>query len=218
MNPHALSHFPRSRIALLLGLGTLAATIAAPSLGCSFSYPLNAPSGVEKAMQDAAVTASPATSLLSHGEFPDAASRTIVGTWRVAFVSDGSAYPGPIPTGAVVDFGSVQWHSDGTEIMVSAGRPPSSGDVCMGVWHQIGPFTYEMKHIAFAYVSSDTPPPIGPASPAVYLGPAIFHEVVTLDHTRNVYSGPFTIDQYAADETTLLEHIGGTVKGTRFAL
>jgi hypothetical protein len=216
MNRHSLSQFTRSRIALLLGLGTLGAMVAAPSAGCGFNYPPNAPAGLDKAMEDAAITASTTISLMSRGESADDVSHNVVGTWRVSFVSDGSAYPGPIPAGAVVDFGTVQWHSDNTELMVSGGRPPSTGDVCMGVWHQIGPFTYEMKHIAFAYVSSDTPPPIGPASPSVYLGPAIFHEVVTLDHARNLYSGPFTIDQYAADETTLLEHIGGTVKGSRY--
>lgn len=215
MNPKSLSKIPHSRIAAVLGLGTLGALCAAPALGCSFNYPLIAPSGLEKAMQNGAATSSTAN-LMARGEFPEAASHNIVGTWRVSFVSDGSAHPGPIPAGALVDFGTVQWHDDGTEIMISGGRPPSSGDVCMGVWRQTGAFSYEMRHIALAYVSSDTPPPIGPASPAVYLGPAIFHELVTLDHARNNYVGSFTIDQYATDETTLLEHIGGTIQGTRF--
>jgi hypothetical protein len=52
----------------------------------------------------------------------------------------------------------------------------------------------------------------------MYLGPAIFHESLMLDRTRNSYTGTFTIDQYGADETTLLEHVGGTITGTRFTV
>ncbi len=68
----------------------------------------------------------------------ESSSAGIVGLWRFTFVSDGSAYPGPVPYGATVDFGTVIWHGDGTEIMFSGSRPPSSGDVCMGVWQQTG--------------------------------------------------------------------------------
>jgi hypothetical protein len=140
---------------------------------------------------------------------------SVVGLWKVTFTSDGSAYPTPIPAGVVTDFGTVQWHSDGNEIMVSGGRAPSTGDVCMGVWKKIGFKTFKLNHLALAWVSSDTPPPAGPVSPAQYLGPAVFSETVTLNLSGNGYEGPFTIDQYAVDGTTLIEHIGGTVKATR---
>jgi hypothetical protein len=118
----------------------------------------------------------------------------------------------------VFDFGTVQWHNDGTELMISGGRPPSTGDVCMGVWEQTGPFTYKLKHVALAWVSSDTPPPLGPVSPAVFVGPAIIRELITLSHSRDSYEGTFTLDQYASDETTLLEHISGTITGTRITV
>ncbi len=127
----------------------------------------------------------------------------IVGLWKVTFTSDGTAYPGPIPLGVETDFGTVQWHDDGTETMVSGGRDPSTGDVCMGVWKRSGPRAFKLNHLALAWAGG------------AYLGPAVFHESVTLDRAGNTYEGPFTIDQYAADGTTLLEHIGGTVKGTR---
>jgi hypothetical protein len=142
----------------------------------------------------------------------------IVGLWKVTFVSDGTAYPAPIPFGAIVDFGTAQWNSDGTEIMVSGGRPPSSGDVCMGVWRSTGRNTYMLKHVALAWVSSDTPPPLGPVSPAAFVGPAIIREAITLDRSRNAFEGTFTIDQYAKDETTLLQHIGGKISGTRITV
>jgi hypothetical protein len=141
---------------------------------------------------------------------------SIVGMWRVTSISDGTAYPVVIPFGAVLDFGTQQWHGDGTEFLISGARAPSTGDVCMGVWEQIGPRTFKLKHIALAYNSSDTAPPVGPVSPATFVGPAIIKEVVTLDHSGDAFEGSFTLDQYAQDEVTLLEHVGGKVTGTRF--
>jgi hypothetical protein len=122
-----------------------------------------------------------------------------------------------VPAGVTTDFGTVQWHADGTEIMISGGRPPSTGDVCMGVWEQVGPFTYKLKHIALAWLSSDTPPSMGGPgpSPAQFLGPATISELVTLSKSRASYAGTFTIDQYNADESALLVHISGTITGTR---
>lgn len=214
MNQHSFCPSSRSKLAIMLAVGTLGGLLAGAAPACTFNYPSVAPPG-----WDTATIASAAIQLaLSPRAESNDPSHGIVGTWMVTFTSDGSAYPGPIPAGAVVDFGTVQWHSDGTEFMISGGRPPSSGNVCMGEWRRSGAFTYELKHIALAYVSSDTPPPIGPATPAVFLGPAIIREVVTLDHTRNHYSGTFTIDQYATDGTTLLEHVGGTIGAARFTL
>jgi hypothetical protein len=144
------------------------------------------------------------------------ANSDIVGLWQISMVSDGIP-PNPVPRGATVDFGTAQWHDDGTELMISGGRPPSTGDVCMGVWEQTGPFTYELKHLALAWLSSDTPPSVGGPgpSPAQFLGPAIIHQAVTLAKSRSSYRGTFTLDQYNADESTLLVHVSGTITGTR---
>ena len=90
----------------------------------------------------------------------------------------------------------------------------------MGEWRQTGLSTYKLKHIALAWVSSDTPPSMGGPgpSPAQFLGPAIIEEMVTLDKTRTRYQGSFTIDQYNADESVVLVHISGTVNGVRFTV
>jgi hypothetical protein len=140
---------------------------------------------------------------------------TVVGLWKLTFISDGTAYPGPIAAGVETDFGTAEWHPDGTEFMISGKRAPSTGDVCMGAWKRTGAHTFKLNHLALGWASSDSAPPFGPVSPAVFLGPAVFKETITLGPDGNTYEGPFTIDQYAADGTTLLEHIGGTVTGTR---
>jgi hypothetical protein len=140
----------------------------------------------------------------------------IVGMWTITLVSDGTAYPAYIPLGAVVDFGTQQWHSDGTEFLISGGRAPSTGDVCMGVWEHTGHRTYKLKHLTLAYASSDTPPAQGgPVVPAAFVGPGIIREVVTVSPSGKTFAGTFTIDQYAKDGVTLLQHIGGKVVGTR---
>ena len=136
----------------------------------------------------------------------------IVGLWKFTMTSDGTSYPVVIPATALIDFGTSQWHPDGTEIMVSGNRAPSSGDVCMGVWKQTGAYTYQLKHIALAWASSDTMPS---AVPAAYVGPATVAETITLNKAGTRFTGTFTIDQYASDGTTLIQHIAGPITGTR---
>ncbi|HEX4234403.1 MAG TPA: hypothetical protein VH041_08845 [Caldimonas sp.] len=214
---------PVTRLALLLGFGVLATVFTGhagaacgqynptdPSLPPAWDAPLPTTSAMMRAVYR---TGDVRIIHVRDDDRDSGGAAGIVGTWRFTFVSDGTAYPVQIPYGAVVDFGTVQWHSDGTEFMISGGRPPSSGDVCMGSWQRTGPSTYVLKHIALAWASSDSMPP---ASPAAYIGPAIISEVVTLNHARDRFEGSFTLDQYAKDEVTLLEHIGGTITATRF--
>ena len=85
----------------------------------------------------------------------------------------------------------------------------------MGSWEQTGPWTYRFKHIALAWANSDSMPP---ATPAAYVGPAIMRATVTLNRSRNAFEGHFTLDQYAPDEVTLIEHVAGKVTATRFAV
>jgi hypothetical protein len=222
MHKAFLSCCPLAGTALVLG--AFAATFASPAVaGCGQYDPsIHAP----PAQRDAPLV--PAGGLMRAVYHPGAeqflrvrddddarAGAGIVGTWRFTFVSDGTSYPVQIPYGAVVDFGTVQWHRDGTELMISGARPPSTGDVCMGTWERTGPSTYTLKHIALAWASADSMPP---ASPPAYLGPAIITEVVTLNRARDRFEGHFTLDQYASDEVTLLEHISGQVTATRFAV
>jgi hypothetical protein len=203
--------------ALVLALGTLASISADPATaGCRYD-PAAPPAKRVTPMQGGGSLIAAVYRPGSERFIPVANdSNSIVGLWNVSFVSDGVP-PNPVPAGVTVDFGTVQWHDDGTELMISGGRAPSEGDVCMGVYEQIGPFTYKLKHLALAWVSEDTPPSMGGPgpSPAQFLGPAIIREVVTLSKSRDSYQGTFTTDQYNADQSKLLVHISGTITGTR---
>ena len=127
---------------------------------------------------------------------------SIVGTWKFKMLAEGN--PG-IPDGAQLDFGTVQWHGDGTEFMISGARPPMSGDVCMGAWKQTGRSTFKLNHLALAWDNTGT----------VFVGPATLVEYVTVDRGGDSYSGTFAVDQYALDEVTVLAHVTGVVIATR---
>ncbi len=123
---------------------------------------------------------------------------SIVGLWKVEFLAKGNT--NGIPDGALIDFGTATWHDDGTEAMVSGGRHPVDGDVCMGVCHQIGRASYQLVHLALSWQSG------------AYVGPAAIVERVTLDAGGNSFRCSFTITKHRAslapgvefDESTVL--------------
>lgn len=145
-----------------------------------------------------------------HGNWGGSGNAGIVGLWKFTFVLDGSS------ADTYFDFGTVIWHADGTEVTVSGGRAPSSGDICMGAWKQTGPNTYKLNHLALAWVSEDSPPAAGgPVTPAQFVGPAIETQTVTLSRSGNSFDGRFTLDQYQKDGIQLIQHFAGTVHATR---
>jgi hypothetical protein len=127
---------------------------------------------------------------------------SIVGLWHAVFTTTSNDVG--IPPGTVVDNAYVTWHSDGTELMNSS-RPPMTGSFCMGVWEQVPPRSYRLRHIALAWDDSGTH----------FVGPVLVHADVTLSPKDDSYEGTFTFDQYAADGTTRLAHIEGTLAATR---
>jgi hypothetical protein len=130
---------------------------------------------------------------------------SIVGLWRFQFSPELGG-----------DFGTVLWHEDGTEIMISAARDPAAGDVCMGVWKQTGPYTYELNHIAMGHDG----PPGGPPSPT-FTNTVHLHEFIKLAHSGNSYTGTIHAVISAAnpahpfDESNVIAQANGTIKATR---
>jgi hypothetical protein len=100
---------------------------------------------------------------------------SIVGLWHVRFLSGGLLY----------DEGFDQWHSDGSEILNDNGVPPAQGNVCLGVWKEVGPRTFKLKHPAWNWDANGN-----------LIGTLIIHETVTLDADGDSYQGTFTFDFY----------------------
>jgi len=130
---------------------------------------------------------------------------SIVGLWRFQFSPELGG-----------DFGTVIWHEDGTEIMISAARDPAAGDVCMGAWKQTGRYTYELNHIAMGHDG----PPGGPPSPT-FTNTVHLHEYIRLDHSGNSYSGTINAVISAAnpadpfDESNVIAKVTGSITATR---
>lgn len=122
-------------------------------------------------------------------------NHSIVGMW--SFTMTPTAGPG--------DSGYQQWHSDGTELMNSAGRSPASENFCMGVWRQTAPSRYHLNHYALSY-----DPALGTINARV-----IIKEDVTLNPTGTSYSGSFTLDVYDPSGTTQVAHQNGQVTAQR---
>jgi hypothetical protein len=111
----------------------------------------------------------------------------VVGLWEFE-VHLTSAQNG-FPNGFLLDWGLATWHSDGTEIQFSAGRPPAAGDVCMGAWHEVGPSRFDLHHVALGL----TPPDAS----GMFVGPTIITATVTVDRSGDSYAGPYNLNVYA---------------------
>jgi hypothetical protein len=110
----------------------------------------------------------------------------IVGTWEWEWRAKDDVQ---FPDGTLIDFGTIQWHEDGTEITISGGRTPAVGDVCMGSWRQVGHSKFRLTHVAMGYG-----PPPGRATG--YGGLAVLDMTVTVDPSGDSYHGNFTLTQY----------------------
>jgi hypothetical protein len=132
---------------------------------------------------------------------------SIVGMWDTQFISEGNTtLTPPIPDGAVIDFGYVQWHGEGTELFNSGSRAPATQNFCMGVWVPTGLFTYDLNHYAFTYDTSGNP-----------TGTANIQESVTLSFGGTLYSGTFTTTLFDTTGTQTAQ-LTGQISATRITV
>ncbi|HXE63997.1 MAG TPA: hypothetical protein VN519_10685 [Bryobacteraceae bacterium] len=129
---------------------------------------------------------------------------SIIGFWKFQFISRGNTTHNPsIPDGALLDFGYMQWHSDGTELINSAVH----SDFCMGVWAKTGFLTFEINHFAINY-----DPSTGMIASYVNV-----REQDTLSPSGDRYTGTLTIDVYDPMGNRV-DHLAGTVAATRLTV
>jgi hypothetical protein len=110
---------------------------------------------------------------------------SIVGLWEFEVHLKGAQ--NDLPDNFLFDWGLATWHEDGSEIQFSAARPPSSGDVCMGVWKQVGRGTFDLNHIALGL----------DLKTGKFVGPANIRAKVKVDRSGDSYSGTYTLTQYS---------------------
>jgi hypothetical protein len=74
----------------------------------------------------------------------------IVGQWQVVM----TAFPGT-SNEFMFDFAFQQFHTDGTEMMLSGGVPPSIGNVCLGVWERVAGGVIRTRHMSWNFVGNE---------------------------------------------------------------
>ncbi len=120
---------------------------------------------------------------------------SIVGLWYVTYTSGGQ----------VIDQAFEQWHGDGTEILNDTSAP-ATDNVCLGVWQQTGPHTYQLKHPSWYFDLSGN-----------LLGTVIIRETIRLSPEGNSFSGSSTDDAFDTLGNFLGEETA-TVAGKRITV
>jgi hypothetical protein len=116
---------------------------------------------------------------------------SIVGLWHVVYTeSDGTLFNQTFK----------MWHSDGIEFE-NAILPPSGGDICYGVWKQIGHRTVKLHHIGIAWGTDNK----------VAFTFTIDEENAVSEDGRS-YSGTFQFNQFDPSGNPM-----GVIKGTTAA-
>jgi hypothetical protein len=122
----------------------------------------------------------------------------IVGLWKAEYLI-GS---GP----DLFDESFQQFHSDGTEMMLSRGLPPVLGNVCVGVWKQAGR-TIKLKHTAWNWNPDNS-----------WAGTFIMEVTLTVNRRGTRFSGTFVADNFdTLGDPVPGGHVEGVVRASRIS-
>ena len=133
-----------SAVVALVGVGLLF-TASGAKADCGFSYKSGAAPSIPflKAQADAS---------LNHQE--DEKSKkdaSIVGLWHLIYTATSASGPFP-PTPFQFLESFKTWHADGTEFE-NAFLPPTGGNICFGVWKDLGDGQVKLHHIGLMFAS-----------------------------------------------------------------
>jgi hypothetical protein len=120
---------------------------------------------------------------------------SIVGLWQTVYTTS---------SGAVFNQTLKQWHSDGTEFE-SAFLPPPAGNVCIGVYKEIGHSKVKLHHMGWLFDGSGT---------TTANGYFVLDEIDTVAGNGKTYTGTFTFTPYTMDGTVGTA-VSGTIAATR---
>jgi hypothetical protein len=182
----------------------LAAMIAVVGLSLTFAAEARAACFAKGRTQAAALNAGmpfvQASASVPIDELSGAHHQSIVGLWKTTFL----AGDGP----DVLYEGFQQWHTGGTELMVDNGVPPAFGNVCVGVWKQIGSRTYRLRHVTFNWDEQGRS-----------TGTFVMQMTVTLDRRGNRYTGKYVSDSFDLAGIVIPElHVEGVVRSVRITV
>jgi len=194
-----------SALAVLVGLGLLFTAAGAKAGGCGIPYKVGA-----------GAAPAPAIPFVSpHADEESNQPATIVGLWHLIYTAtydDNFPPGGPYPSTPFPFVESLKtWHADGTEFD-NAFLPPAGGNICYGVWKDMGKGTVKLHHIGLMFAAD------GSLS-------AIFtqDETDTVASDGKTYSGHFDFKLWppsydAVGVGTPIAEVKGTTAGTRITV
>ncbi len=190
----------------LLGLALFFAARGASAAGCAVPYAVGAP------------VLSPLTNpQLAHEPNQPV---SIVGLWHVNYTGnyDDNFPLSPAPP-ATPPFPFLEsyktWHADGTEFE-NAFLPPSGGNVCFGVWKDLGHGMVKLHHIGLMFNPDATSPMDAVANVFTV------DEVDTVAPNGKTYTGTFDFKVFDATDVfgtgTPIAEVKGTIAATRITV
>jgi hypothetical protein len=128
----------------------------------------------------------------------DAATASLVGLWNSEFLFG----EGP----GLFDQSFQQFHSDGTEMMLSRGLPPTLGNVCVGVWTRTALGSFKLRHMAWNWDADGN-----------FISIFVMDVRINLDRRGNRFTGTWSSDNLnpTTGEPIAGEHFEGVVRGAR---
>jgi hypothetical protein len=130
---------------------------------------------------------------------------TIVGLWHAVYTITGAP-----PDQSLFAETLKTWHRDGTEFE-NAVLPPIGGNVCVGVWKEVGPRTVKLHHTGLMFTPSADP------TKNVLAATFTIDEMDVVAFDGKTYKGSFVFKQYDLDGN-LVVTISGTVAATRISV
>ena len=192
-----------SALVALVGLGLLFTTSGAKAAGCALPYKAGATPSIP-------FLSPPGSESLNHQEDEESNKHaSIVGLWHVIYTATSASGPFPPPPFQFLESYKT-WHADGTEFE-NAFVPPSGGNICFGVWKQVGHRTVKLHHIGLMFGSD------GKVSNVFTVD-----EIDTVESDGQTYSGNFDFKLFDATNVygtgTPLAEVKGTTAGTRITV
>jgi hypothetical protein len=124
---------------------------------------------------------------------------TIVGLWHVIYTAGGTTFNETLD----------QWHSDGTEFE-NAWLAPDTGNICFGVWKDIGPRTVRLHHIGWLFTPG--------SDPSTASGTFTLDETNTVSRDGKTYTGTFTFKTFDITGAPTGVEVTGTIAATRITV
>jgi hypothetical protein len=136
---------------------------------------------------------------------PDGPRASIVGLWSTEFLLG----EGP----DLFEQTFQQFHADGLELILTNGVPPVMGNVCVGVWKQVGWRTVKLRHMSWNW---DPAQPALPLPSAQFAGTYVLEATFVVSRNGRTLRGTWTAASY--DPSGVLvpgSEFSGVVRGTR---